>query len=67
MKFLLSVWFAVIAFFARPVLASAEWTPLVTSTMFDGIQTDLGTIASGMVTLLLIVLGIGIIWKVFTH
>lgn len=42
-----------------------EWTPLITLSMFDGIRADLLTTVAGIVSLLLIVVGIGIIYKVF--
>ena len=60
-------------FFGSSIVASsfvvsdayAEWTPLITSTAFSGIQTDTLTAAAGIVSLVLIVLGIGILIKVF--
>lgn len=42
-----------------------EWTPLVSSTMFDGIRTDMLTASGGLMTLSLIVLGVGILLRVF--
>jgi hypothetical protein len=42
-----------------------EWTPLIQSTYFEGIRTDLLTTVSGIVTCLLIVVGLGILYKVF--
>ena len=41
-----------------PSLAFADWTPLISSTMFDGIKADMLTMVSGIVTLFFIVLGL---------
>ena len=40
------------------------WTPLITSTYFDGITTDLKTAVGGIVLLLFIILGLGILYRV---
>jgi uncharacterized membrane protein len=40
------------------------WTPLITSDLFTGIQTDVLTTAAGIVSVILIVLGIGILIRV---
>ena len=45
--------------------AYATWTPLVASTDFDGIRADVTVIAVGIVSVMLIVVGIGILIKVF--
>jgi hypothetical protein len=42
-----------------------EWTPLIQSTYFDGIRTDLLTTVAGIVGCLLIVVALGILYKVF--
>jgi hypothetical protein len=39
----------------------ADWTPLVTSGSFAGIQTDLLTVAAGVLALAVIVFGIGLL------
>ncbi|MCI5217732.1 MAG: hypothetical protein D3914_00710 [Candidatus Electrothrix sp. LOE2] len=41
-----------------------EWTPLITSAYFTGIQVDLGTAVSGIVALLFIILGLSILYRV---
>ncbi len=41
-----------------------EWTPLVTTTMFDGIRADMLTATGGIMTLVLIVVGGGILVRV---
>lgn len=48
--------------FPQPVLAA--WTPLVALTDFDGIKTDVLTTSSGIVSILLIIVGIGLLVKV---
>ena len=49
----------------QPVMALAAWTPLVNATDFTGINTDLGTTVVGILSALLIVLGAGILMKMF--
>lgn len=41
-----------------PSLARAEWTPLISATMFDGIKADMITMVGGIVTLFFIVFGL---------
>jgi len=43
------------------------WTPLITSEMFTGIQTDVLTTATGIISVVLIVLGIGILIRVLAR
>lgn len=43
----------------------ASWTPLVSPTDFDGIKADVTTLAVGIVSVMLIVIGIGVLIKVF--
>lgn len=50
-----------------PTLAKAEYTPLLTSTMFDGPKGDVLTAANGMLAVVFIVLGLGLIISVLTH
>ena len=40
------------------------WTPLITSSDFTGIQTDVTATATGIVSVLLIIVGIGLLVKV---
>lgn len=51
----------------RAPAAYAEWTPLVTSDMFTGVQTDILTAATGILSVVLIVLGIGILIRVLSR
>jgi hypothetical protein len=39
------------------------WTPLIAASDFTGIQTDLLTTATGMVSILLIVVGLGFLLR----
>lgn len=41
------------------------WTPLITADAFTGIRTDLLTSTAGLLSLILIVAGIGILIRVF--
>jgi len=54
---LLIIIMALLALFL-PSFAFAEWTPLIDSTMFDGIKADMLTMVGGIVTLFFIVLGL---------
>lgn len=40
------------------------WTPLITSSDFDGVRTDLLTTVGGIVTLLFIILGLAVLYRV---
>lgn len=51
--------------FPQPVLAA--WTPLIATTDFDGIKVDVLTAASGIVAILLIIVGIGLLVKVLSR
>ena len=46
-------------------LAATEYTPLISSSMFDGVRTDVNTAAAGIITILIIVVGLGLLVKVF--
>jgi hypothetical protein len=49
---------------ALPTMAQAEdWTPLITSTMFDGIRADLILMVGGIVTLFFIVFGLAMLMR----
>lgn len=45
-------------------VAAADWTPLITTTMFDGIRSDMLLAVSGILGLALIVFGLGMIMRV---
>ncbi len=58
-KHLLTILAPLIFLLAVPILALAEdWTPMVTSSMFDGIKADLLTMVGGIVTIFFIILGL---------
>lgn len=42
-----------------------EWDPLIQASYFTGIRTDLLTTVAGIVSCLLIVVALGILYKVF--
>ncbi|SHO45290.1 hypothetical protein [Desulfopila aestuarii] len=42
-----------------------EWTPLIQASWFEGIRTDLLTTVGGIVSCMLIVVALGILYKVF--
>lgn len=44
-------------------VASAEYVPLITAAQFDGIRTDVGTVAAGIISICLIVVGLGLLVK----
>ncbi len=46
-------------------LATTAYTPLISSDMFDGVRTDVNTAASGIITILIIIVGVGLLIKVF--
>lgn len=47
-----------------PLFLYVTWTPLISSSDFDGVKTDLLTTVGGIVTLLFIVLGLGVLYRV---
>ena len=57
----------VVLMFGVPSAAFASWTPLLTSGMFTGITTDLGTAAAGILAACVIVLGIGILMRALSR
>jgi hypothetical protein len=50
-----------------PGLAYADWTPLVTSGSFTGITTDVGTVAVGIISVSVILCGLGLIVRSLFH
>ena len=49
---------------ALPTMAQAEdWTPLISSSMFDGIKADLILMVGGIVTLFFIVFGLAMLMR----
>lgn len=39
------------------------WTPLINTADFTGIMTDVGTSATGIISIILVVIGLGILIK----
>lgn len=52
---------------ALPVVCSAAWTPIVTAADFVGITTDIQTTATNIISILLIVLGVGMLARIFSR
>lgn len=52
---------ALFALMLVPQHVYADWTPLIASSDFAGIKTDVLTTAAGVVTILLIIVGLGIL------
>jgi hypothetical protein len=50
-----------------PGAALADWTPLITSDSFTGIQTDVQTAAVGIMAVVLVILGVAVLMRVFAH
>lgn len=48
-------------------ISFAAWTPLITAADFSPIQTDVGTAAAGVVSVLLVVIGLGFLIRTFTR
>ena len=49
---------------ALPAMAHADdWTPLISSTMFDGIKADMILMVGGIVTLFFIVFGLAMLMR----
>lgn len=48
-------------------VVNAAWTPLIASTDLDPIRTDITTAATGIISVVLIVLGLGILIRVFVR
>jgi len=44
---------------------ATTYTPLISSDMFDGVRTDVNTAAAGIITILIIIVGVGLLIKVF--
>lgn len=50
-----------------PRLASATWEPLIDSTDFDGIRADMLTVAGGIVSVTLIIVGLAYLARSMTR
>lgn len=56
---------ALIQSFFVPVVAQAAYTSLVSSADFTGIQADVGTAVTGIISIALIILGASLLMKAF--
>lgn len=52
---IMATWFGV------KCAVAAEWTPLITADTFAGIKSDIGTAAAGIISCVVIILGVGIL------
>lgn len=43
------------------------WTPLITSDMFTGIKTDVMTASAGLLAVALIIVAVGVLYRVFAR
>ena len=43
---------------------ATTWTPLITSAQFDGVKADVNTAAAGIITVLIIILGVSLLIRV---
>lgn len=57
MKFILMLF----SILVLPITAFADYTPLIASTDFDGIRTDVLTSAGGLISVIVVVVGLGIL------
>lgn len=64
MLFVLAFALLVGLYLVSPAPALAAYTSLISATDFNGIQTDVLTTASGIIAILLIIVGLGILVKV---
>lgn len=55
------------AFVVLPATAFSEWTPLISASDFTGIRTDILTAVAGLMSVILIVLGVGILIRVLSR
>ncbi len=44
-----------------------EWTPLIVAADFDGIKTDVMTCVAGLLSLAMIVVAVGVIYRIFSR
>ena len=50
-----------------PSAVFADWTPMLSSSSFSGIQTDVQTAASGILAIALVILGVGLLIRVLSR
>jgi hypothetical protein len=46
---------------------AATYTPLITETTFDGVQSDVSATAVAIISILLIIIGVAMIARAMTH
>jgi hypothetical protein len=55
----------VVQVFLMSGLCFAEWTPLLTSASFTGIEADVSTAVGGIISIALIILGAALLMRAF--
>lgn len=58
---------ALFGVFGSVGVACAEWTPLISAGDFTGINTDVGTVAAGIVGICLVIIGLGMLVRVLSR
>lgn len=56
---------SLISFVPSASFASETWTPLITASTFDGLKADILTTAIAIISVLLIIAGAGMLWRMF--
>lgn len=59
--------FIALFLFLFPGKVFAEYVPLITSTTFDGVRVDVTTTAVGLISILVIVVGVSLIARTFSR
>lgn len=62
--FFLLLFFAMVYVLSPYNVYAVEWTPLISSLDFAGISTDVKASAGGIISIVLIVLGLGILVRI---
>ena len=55
---MLTILFIALSFLFPRFALAADWAPLIASTDFDGIRTDVLTVAAGIVSIVLVIIGL---------
>lgn len=63
MKHIKKILALTLSIFAPAIARAESWTPLITSSSFDGIKADMITMVGGIVTLFFIVLGLAMLMR----
>lgn len=58
---------AIVAVLLPVNVFASTYTPLITSTTFDGVRTDVTATAVGIISVLVIIVGVSLIARAFTR